>query len=370
MRVLFATGLPAMPEMLGGSQRTSDAVIRGLGARGHEVVLTAGLKGLGWTGFRARVLLKLGRARIAADRRLGYTVFRSWFPWDTIEEVVQRVRPDVVAVLAHRTGLLAAKAEAMGIPVVLVLQDIEVKDHGHDLGLLSPAAAVANSSFTADRYRAMFGIDAEVIHPVVAPERYRTQTSREAVTFVNPHSHKGLDIALAVARALPDVTFDFVESWPLAPSEKKELRHALATLPNVMLRGPTDDMRSVYARSRIALVPSRWEEAYGRVATEAQLSGIPVVASALGGLVEAVGPGGILLDPDGPAEVWVDAVRRLWIDDVLYARLSAAALSHAARPAMQIDHQLDAWERILDAAAHGSYARRNHDVAEQGRTGH
>ncbi len=64
-------------------------------------------------------------------------------------------------------------------------------------------------------------------------------------------------------------------------------------------------MKQVYRSAKLILMPSMWEEAWGRVATEAQFSGIPVIASNRGGLPESVGPGGVLLDPDGPLEPWV-----------------------------------------------------------------
>src|SRR5262249_21620774 len=63
-----------------------------------------------------------------------------------------------------------------------------------------------------------------------------------------------------------------------------------------VLRERTDDMRTVYCDTRILLVPSQWEdETWGRVVSEAQLSGIPVITSDRGGLPESVGPGGIVL---------------------------------------------------------------------------
>jgi glycosyltransferase involved in cell wall biosynthesis len=73
---------------------------------------------------------------------------------------------------------------------------------------------------------------------------------------------------------------------------------------NVTLHPPTRDMRPLYARARLLLAPSQWEEAWGRVATEAQVSGIPVLASNRGGLPEAVGNGGILLPADAPGNEW------------------------------------------------------------------
>ena len=109
-------------------------------------------------------------------------------------------------------------------------------------------------------------------------------------------------------------------------------------------------MRKVYGECRILLAPSLWEEAYGRVATEAQLSGIPVVASDRGGLPEAVGPGGILVDPEGPIEEWVSAIRELWRNARYYSAISAAASAHAHRAELSYAYLLDAMEGCFLAA--------------------
>ena len=66
---------------------------------------------------------------------------------------------------------------------------------------------------------------------------------------------------------------------------------------------------------------------------------------------EAVGPGGVLLDPGAPIEDWVNTVRKLWDDKKYYAGLSAAALAYGQRPEMNPAHQLDAYEKALLAAA-------------------
>jgi glycosyltransferase involved in cell wall biosynthesis len=62
----------------------------------------------------------------------------------------------------------------------------------------------------------------------------------------------------------------------------------------------------------ILAVPSRYE-AFGRVAAEAMLAGVPVVASAVDGLPEVVGDAGVLV-PAGRADVLADAVVDL-LDD-------------------------------------------------------
>ena len=67
------------------------------------------------------------------------------------------------------------------------------------------------------------------------------------------------------------------------------------------------------------------------MASEAHVSGIPVVGSRLGGLIEAIGPGGMLIDPAAPAEVWCKALRTLWRDKQCYAGLSDAARRYSKR---------------------------------------
>jgi glycosyltransferase involved in cell wall biosynthesis len=194
---------------------------------------------------------------------------------------------------------------------------------------------LANSRFTAERARRELSVEAHVLPPLVRPDVYRVSGPGDRVVFVNPHPDKGVEIAFALAERRPDIPFLFVESWPLREDVRQAQLARAACLPNVEWSEQVGDMRSVYARARILLVPSLWEEAWGRIATEAQVSGIPVLASARGGLPESVGPGGLLVDPEASLDEWAGALSRMWDDRATYARLSKAALEHARRPEIQ-----------------------------------
>jgi surfactin synthase thioesterase subunit/glycosyltransferase involved in cell wall biosynthesis len=106
----------------------------------------------------------------------------------------------------------------------------------------------------------------------------------EFVTFVNPCAVKGIAIFLALADAFPNVDFAAVPTW----GTNSDDRAALAARPNVHLLAPVDDIDQLLARTRVLLVPSLWAEARSRIVLEALLRGVPVMASDIGGIPEAM----------------------------------------------------------------------------------
>lgn len=349
LRILIGSAHPYFPQIYGGAQSSTHEMVTALRAKGHEVAVLAGLTGRGMTGASARVRLKLGRRGYVRDQKLGYPVYRAWFAGEAVADVVRAYRPDVVLFQSGLPVSLAQAVRPTGVPTVIYFRNAEVDDLGGPLDGLNHVRFIANSHFTADFFARTAGVDCDVIYPLVQADKYRTETHRRNVTFINPHASKGLDIALAVARACTEIPFVFLRAWTLSEEEERSLKAAVGALPNVTLRQSTNDMRSVYRDARIVLAPSRWYEAFGRIAAEAHINGIPVVASDRGGLPEAVGPGGIVLDPDGPIGPWIAAVRSLWHEDDAYARHSEAGRAYARRKDMDVGAQIDALVGILSA---------------------
>lgn len=339
MRILFVTAHAHMPQMVGGSQSSTHELALHLAGKGHAVAVLSALWGQGWIGWRGRIQMKLLRRKVAHDTLLGYDCFRKWRVWEDVEAVTDRFSPDVAVVMAMNPVPSARALIAAGIPTAVYFRDVDFDKLGGDPRELDGAVFVANSEFTAARFAEAFGLDCVVVPPLFDPSRYRTErTEGGRVTFINPHPLKGSALAFAIAERCPQIPFQFVESWPLDETARAEIE-ARTRGTNVTFLRRTSDMKTIYAQTRILLAPSRWEEAWGRVATEAQFSGIPVVASDIGGLPEAVGPGGILVSPDAPADAWAAALTRLWEDRAYYADLSAAALRHSERAALDADTQ-------------------------------
>jgi glycosyltransferase involved in cell wall biosynthesis len=347
LKILFATGHGYLPQRVGGSETSSHELILALQEQGHRCAVLSHLQGNGWLAFRNRLAMKLSRRELIADRLPGYRVQRAWYPDRQVAAALARERPDVVLVQAGEPLRMAQALRAAGARAVVYLRDVEFHELGGDPAALPGQRYIANSRFVAEKFSAAYGPQPQVIRPLFRAERYATEREPQEVTFVNPHPLKGVDLAFAIAALCPAIPFCFVEGWPMSAEEKAALKARVAAHPNVRLQARTHDMRQVYRRSHTLLVPSQWEEAWGRVATEAQFSGIPVLASDRGGLPEAVGPGGRVLPHDAPASLWAAALREYWEDPAVYRAASEAALAHAERPEIDPTHQIAALAEIL-----------------------
>src|SRR3546814_396793 len=242
---------------------------------------------------------------------------------------------------------MAKALRAAGARTVVYLRDVEFHELGADPAELPGLRYIANSRFVAEKFRAAYGPEPEVLRPLFRAERYRTPREPREVTFVNPHPVKGVDLAFEIVGLCPEIPFCFVEGWPMNAEERAALHARVAAHSNLRLQQRTHDMREVYRRTHTLLVPSQWEEAWRRVATEAQFSGIPVLASDRGGLPEAVGPGGRVLPHDAPAAVWAAALREYWTQPTVYLEASEAALAHAERPEIDPARQVAALAAII-----------------------
>ncbi|MGH9348719.1 MAG: glycosyltransferase [Vicinamibacterales bacterium] len=205
------------------------------------------------------------------------------------------------------------------------------------------------SRFLTDLYREKVGLVSTPIEPpiewstVVAPTE-----SRAFVTFVHPAPHKGLMLFARLADMLgarrPDIPILVVQSGQSGGSLNAIPGLDFSKYPQIMAAPPVPTPADYFALTRILLVPSVWEEPFGRVAAEAMINAIPPLVSdrgslphVVGGDVSAGGGGRVLPIPDWltfkatrlptehEVEPWYDAVCALWDDPALYALVAARA---------------------------------------------
>ena len=325
MRVLFASVYPHLPEVIGGLQTTTDDLCTALIGMGAQASVLCGLREYAAPGLSMRA---------QCDEQLGYPVFRVANPIQDLALVAASWNPSIIVVQSGTTLLpMVIGALETGKPTAVYLHNVETHQLG---GTLVPDPAIlylSNSQFTAQRWRALCGIASVVVPPLVLPERYFVSTQGDRVLFVNPSPIKGVEIMFALAAACPDIPFLVSESWGLDPQWRAHCLQRAASLPNIEWSPPTRDMRAVYARARTLLMPSLWEEAYGRTVVEAQINAIPVVASNRGALPETVGAGGILVDAHAPIEQWEQALRLAYTPSPQYDQLSELARHQAFQTA-------------------------------------
>lgn len=151
---------------------------------------------------------------------------------------------------------------------------------------------------------------------VQTPERVSRPAEPPHVLFVGRLSaEKGVDELLEATVGLPRVV---VGDGPL----RTRVADAVGFVPPA-------ELGAYYARAALVVCPSR-REGYGVVAREAMAYGRPVVASAVGGLFDAVEHErtGILVPPGDPAALRA-AVVRLLGDRQLRERMGAAGRERA-----------------------------------------
>jgi glycosyltransferase involved in cell wall biosynthesis len=355
-KLLFATSSIFFPDSSGGAERSLLRLFDGLRRRGWEVEVVCGrsLRSPHAWKAAAAALLRLRAPRLfARDEAGGLRAWRglrrfrgrpAWTAW--FDGFLDAYRPDAVLGYNNLTCPLLGRALDRGLPCFFVVRSLAnlfeasrfIPDGVHLL---------ANSPFAASVAAAATGRPAEVVLPLVDAAGYRVEgRQRRYVTFVNPTPEKGVAVALAVARALPETRFLFVKGrWG-----DRSYETVARGLPNVEVWDHRHDMRAVYAVTDVLLVPSQWLETFGRVVVEAQQSGIPVVAADVGGLPFTVGEGGLLVRPKGDPAAYVEALRRLRADQALYAELSARALANSRRPEFDPEAQADAFVAIVERA--------------------
>jgi glycosyltransferase involved in cell wall biosynthesis len=271
-----------------------------------------------------------------------------------LDAVVERIPDDAVVLIdglvaSATPEVLVRQARRLNL-VVLVHMPLGHRPADEDTGdarmregaVLSVAAAVvATSAWTRHRLLDLYGLPAERVHvaePGVDSAELAPGTAAgeallcvAAVTF-----DKGHDVLLDALARITDLSWHCVcvgslERDPafVAALRRRSLDDGLDG--RVSFPGPRigADLDRAYAGADLVVLPSR-AEAYGMVVIEALARGLPVIASDVGGLTEALGHGadgirpGLLVAPDDPATL--GAALRAWLADPdLRERLRRAA---------------------------------------------
>jgi glycosyltransferase involved in cell wall biosynthesis len=162
---------------------------------------------------------------------------------------------------------------------------------------------------------------------------------RRFITVANLRPEKSHETLLAAAAGLlrdyPDLEFQIVGDGPRRHELEQLARHRNLA-PHVTFLGHREDVPALLSAADVFVLPSR-SEAFPNGAIEAMAAGLPVVASAVGGLLDLIEDGrtGLLVPPRDP-EALVAALRSL-----VEAPARGFALGRAARAEVQQRYSFD-----------------------------
>jgi glycosyltransferase involved in cell wall biosynthesis len=268
--------------------------------------------------------------------------------------------PDGALVLLD--GLVASRAPEVLVPlarrlrlVVLVHMPLGLRPPGRDAdeirtrerAVLSAAdAVVTTSAWSRRRLTELYALPADRVHvaePGVRAAELATgsATGEELLSVAAVIPDKGHDVLLDGLATIPDLSW----RWLCIGSLDRDPEFVGALRRRSRERGLADrvcfagaaigaDLDRAYAAADVMVLASR-AETYGMVVTEALARGLPVIATAVGGVTEALGRGsdgirpGLLVPADDPTAL-AGALRSWLTDAKLRARLCRAARERRA----------------------------------------
>jgi glycosyltransferase involved in cell wall biosynthesis len=366
---ILVAGLP--PENLGGTELQA-AHVAGLLARNHQVTV--------WTRSENGRAILAGRRNFSVEIRKVVNLPMIRFPLDILSTLSRigraRQRPDVI--IAYQTvidGVIGALAKRLfGIPLLVFVR----AEKEYKLQEFRKSRTFAPFVFkTADRI-------------IVQSSRIRNELLREfmnhgpkglpgvlrrklgiipnGVSFPPAKSlngncvlfvgrlvqGKGVEYLIAAMERCSDQQLVVVGDGP----ERRNLEKLAVKMANVAFVGevPSDRVTEYFQRARMFVLPSL-SEGSPNVVLEAMAHGVPVIATAVGGIPDLVNHGetGFLTQPGNISEI-VQYVRKLADDEPLRRRLGNNCLGAVRYSAW--DQIIALYEAVLGETAPNSSGRR------------
>ncbi|MEW5829394.1 MAG: glycosyltransferase [Chloroflexota bacterium] len=352
----------------GGAEVLLRDLTRGLLARGYKVTARYSTPGpiaeeIGHMGVPVKRLPRLGRVD-------PFLLLRMW-------REIRRERPDVVHTHLFKSdfhGRLAARLA--GVPVIvstlhnchnwarnpvlgrtygltarfadeIIAVSDEVRDHAVRYAHLDEKKVTTiPNAIPVERFE-----DARTLGPGIRKELGIPMEATvlgivARLTEQKDHANF-LRAAAIIAEAAPGTRFLVAGEGPLRAS-LADLAASLELAEVVTFTGARKDIPAIYGAMDVLVFSSRWE-GLPVALLEGMASGLPVIATRVGGIPEVLehGVGGIIVPPSDPAALAV-ACLKLIRNPVLGQQMGAAGLAHV-KAHYSIDAMVEATSRLYQS---------------------
>ncbi|MGF1760320.1 glycosyltransferase family 4 protein [Photobacterium sagamiensis] len=198
--------------------------------------------------------------------------------------------------------------------------------------LIRSDIVLANSNYISDLLKKQESITPRVIYPFTQTEgKMQTDLCKaKYITMVGDSGVKGIDTFLKIANLMPREQFRVVGR----NLQKKQQG-------NILFHPFFRDVADMYSTSKLLLVPSIWQEAFGKVSVEAASHGIPVIVSNRGGLPETVCSNELIVQDYLNPLSWQSRINKILKDNEAWG---LKCFNHA----LKLDQKFDQ-ERLLRA---------------------
>ena len=332
-------------------------------------------------GFQVSIIPHKNWLRTSSPLRFGKIMCQEWAAAGRFVKAFQAHQPDLVYVNSIISLAAAEAARRLHIPTVWHARELFSDVNGelvlprflgkrliqHIMRKRADAFIAISKKVRENILGSPLPVNTHIINNAVSQDMFTpkttttTEAAREALAVprdrfligvpANLRPVKGIPFLL---KALPDVVSKFPKClFVITGDGTEEYRqallkqvHTLGLGQHVHFTGQLKDMSQLYHACQIACIPSR-SEAFGRTAIECFASRTPVVASAVGGLLEIIKDQetGLLVayqDTDQLARTLVSLIQ----DDSLRERLT----ENAFRRAQECFTETDYHRRVISVA--------------------
>jgi glycosyltransferase involved in cell wall biosynthesis len=286
------------------------------------------------------------------------TVIHTSNIYDKLESFLVKEKPDIVITQLHGADRLSKIVYSHNIPLILRIPSFEFvcinsskmstcdqiclqgkpcDTKGSYFPLFKKSIVTGCSDFVTNIVRSIYNIPCTTIYPFIDTKEHLVDTKGNCITMIQGTNQKGVNLFLDIAKQLPEYNYLIVGQLEVK------------TLPkNVVHIPPTENMKQVWEKTKVLVIPTLIQEAFGRVAVEAAINGIPVIASDKGGLPEAVcSP---FCYPPNNIDKWISEIKNLMEDTVYYNIRSIQAKEYSEK--FNIEDQVS---RFLQLAYRSKY---------------
>jgi glycosyltransferase involved in cell wall biosynthesis len=349
-KLLIVVPKAYLPQLTGGLEISANEVAQLYIQQGFDVFVTAGSLSSGITKVAERLRRKVFGGYSNTKKLSGVTVCSDlWHPTG-LTQFIKKLNPIGVLFFTSGTDDVTHKIVEANLPTAIFLCGVKMGQQLRETGKMKKCEFVCESSFIAEQAKRQLAVTTTKICPVLLKEKYTTSVTGKKILVVNPNPKKGGAIVLEIAKLMPDRQFLVIGGWQhvVADDVMNTIESGLNALPNIERLPNVDDMSPIFAQSYCLLMPCVGQEAFGRTAAEAQIAGLPVIASSQGALSETVGEGGVTIDYLSPIEKWVSILESLFSDQDWYCKLSLLAKKQASQPARQTSYINDQLAKLIE----------------------